>query len=87
MLWVNGKQTKVKFSADTFSFMFLGKILVTYNNPSRKSTFGPDSVKPVSAKITDTNGKTTIVNSGVFGRDIAVKARSGQIRSIEVNLA
>ena len=85
-LWINNRKLKRKFAANTFSFMFLGNILVTYKNPLRKDTFGGDGVKPVSAKIKDVKGKISKIKGGLFDEDIALKVRARKIQSIEIEL-
>jgi hypothetical protein len=85
-LWINGKQVKQNFPAKTFSFMFLGDILVIYKNPKMKNTFGDNGVKPTAAEIKDINGKITKIKGGCLDETIARKAREHKIQSIEIEL-
>jgi hypothetical protein len=85
-LWINGKQVKQNFAAKTFSFMFLGDILITYKNPKMKNTFGDTGVKPIAAEIKEVNGKITKIKGGRLDETIAHKAREHKIRSIEIEL-
>jgi hypothetical protein len=85
-LWVNNKKVKRKFAANTFSFMFLGSILVTYKNPLRGNTFGPDAVKPALFKIEDENGKITKIQGSIVDDEMALKVRMRKIKTIEIEL-
>jgi hypothetical protein len=85
-LWINGKQVRQSFAAKTFSFMFLGNILITYKNPKMKNTFGDNGVRPIAAEIKDLNGKITKIKTGIFDETIARKAREHKIKSIEIEL-
>jgi len=85
-LWINGKKAKQTFAANTFSFMFLGNVLVTYKNPKMKNTFGANGVKPIAAVIKEINGKITKITGGVFDETIARKVREHKIQSIEIEL-
>lgn len=85
-LWINGKQVKQNFEAKTFSFIFLGDILITYKNPKMKNTFGDAGVKPIAAEIKDINGKITKIKGGRLDETIAHKAREHKIQSIEIEL-
>ncbi|MBW6513195.1 MAG: hypothetical protein K0B87_00345 [Candidatus Syntrophosphaera sp.] len=76
----------VQFEADTFSFMFLGKILVTYLNPSRKDTFGPDSVSPASWKVLDLQGISREFQTAALSGEIVRQIRAREILSIAVEL-
>ena len=85
-LFINDKLHEIEFPLNTFSFMFLGTILVTYHNASLSDTFGKNCVSPVSWKITDLNGKTETHISNVLTGDIAGKIRNREIQRIEVEL-
>ena len=72
--------------ADSISFMFLGRILVTYHNESRQDTFGPGGVSPRSMKVYDLNGKVTRVRGGIVNGDLAHQIRDRKVSRIEVEL-
>ncbi|MFO8145141.1 MAG: hypothetical protein R6T89_05385 [Candidatus Syntrophosphaera sp.] len=86
-LLIDGKWQDVRFSADTFSFMFLGRILVTYHNPARGDTFGPDPVSPASWKLTDQQGNSRSFQASVLSGGIARQVRDRGIHRIEVELS
>ena len=70
----------------TFSFMFLGKTLITYYNPSRKDTFGPEGVKPANWKLTDFQDITHEFQGSSLPDEIAKKMRQRQFSSLEIEL-
>ncbi len=86
-LFREGCWQDVEFSANTFSFMFLGSILVTYNNPTRINTFGTASASPISWTIEGLDGKTQTYQTSVIKGKKAEEIRSRKVRSIRIDLA
>jgi len=86
-LFRNGCWQNIEFSANTFSFMFLGSILVTYTNAARIDTFGAASVSPVSWTIEDRDGTTQTYQTSVITGKTAEEIRARNIRSIRIDLA
>lgn len=78
---------EVKFPVNTFSFMFLGSILVTYKNPTRRDTFGSFAVTPQSWIIEEPSGASKTYPADSITGEIAEKIRSRNIRSIVIELA
>lgn len=76
----------VEFAENTFSFMFLGEILVTYHNKNRQDTFGPNGVSPVGWKIFDSEGIAYDIRETFLTGEIAEKIRSRIVRRIEIEL-
>jgi hypothetical protein len=85
-LWAGNKRKENNFKTNTFSFMFMGDILVTYKNPKMKNTFGDNGVKPIAYIIKEKNGAITKINDGNLNDSIASKAREHKIQSIEIEL-
>jgi hypothetical protein len=85
-LFRDGCWQDIEFSSNTFSFMFLGSILVTYTNKARTDTFGTASVSPFSWTIEDLDGKTHTYQTNVIKGKIAEKIRSRKVRSIRIDL-
>lgn len=85
-LMIDGNWQKVEFEADTFSFMFLGEILITYHNPQRKDTFGKKSIRPASWKLIDKEGKSIIIEDNKLTGSLAEKIRNRLIKQIHVVL-
>ncbi len=85
-LWINGRRQMVKLPANSFSFSFLGSTIVTYHNPRRRDTFGADAVGLSSWKITDVDGKTTVVIGNTVSGALARQIRDRKIRRIEIDL-
>jgi hypothetical protein len=86
-LFRGGFWQDIEFSANTFSFMFLGSILVTYTNPARIDTFGSAPVYPVSWTLEGLDGKTQTYQTSVMTGKAAQEIRSRNIRSIRIDLA
>ena len=80
-IWQN-----VHFADNTFSFMFLGSILITYHNKARKDTFGMQSVSPVSWNIVDLEGNSQTYKSNSLKGEIAMKIRNREVKKIDVEL-
>lgn len=85
-LWLGTRKQEVVFAENTFSFMFLGRILVTYHNPARRNTYGRNAVRPVSVSITDTSGKTTRLKRGSIPERWARRIRDRRVRRLYIEL-
>ena len=85
-LIINGNPQQIDFPAKTFSFMFLGEILVTYKNETLKDTFGSDCVKPISYEIIDSEGVSQFFKPEEMKGEIAQKIRQRKISRINVEL-
>lgn len=81
-----GHWQDIHFAENTFSFMFLGQIMISYHNPDRYDTFGAQLASPVSWTLTDLEGHTSVFHGPVLSGDIAHQIRSLKIRSINVEL-
>ncbi len=77
---------EVILPANTFSFMFLGKTLVTYHNPDRKDTFGVGGVSPVSYTVKDYKGNTQHFSTDSLDGKIAADIRNREIQIIDIEL-
>ncbi|MFO7810361.1 MAG: hypothetical protein R6V47_03195 [Candidatus Delongbacteria bacterium] len=85
-LYMSGELQEVEFSANTFSFMFLGKILVTYHNPKSADTFGPEGVSACSITVTDSEGKPRVFDEGFISEEMAHKVRDRKVSKIDIEL-
>ena len=83
---VDGVMTEITIPAQSFTFMFLSDILVTYYNPTQKDTFGENAVKPLSWVLTDGAGQSQNYTGATLDANFAQRIRSKQIRRIEVTL-
>ena len=84
--WQGERRKDQKLAAGTFSFAFLGSILVTYHNPQRKDTFGRNGVKPVAFRVVANDGKVSLVEGGVISGPLARQIRDRQVSRIEVEM-
>ena len=73
--------------ANTFSFMFLGEIMVTYHNASMKNTYGSEKVMPQQWKILDNNGNTHQFEGLSISGKLAHEIRQRQVSRIDITLA
>lgn len=85
-LLIQGQWQDVTFAPDTFSFMFLGEILVSYHNPNRKDTFGQESVSPANWQIFDKEGNSQTFKGSQISGENAVRIRERRISSLEIEL-
>jgi hypothetical protein len=85
-LEVQGEVTEIEFPANTFSFMFLGEILVTYHNPKMADTFGKNAVSVAEIKVLDSDGITYEIEGDVIKGSLAQKIRERKVRNIDIVL-
>ncbi|MEZ0396338.1 MAG: cellobiose phosphorylase [Anaerolineales bacterium] len=64
-----------------FSFRFLGKVDITYHNPSRRDTFGGLRMRQVVVRLRD--GQSLTFPGGTVPAPYAQMVRTGQVLSIE----
>lgn len=86
-LWRDGRMAKVTLPANTVSFMFLGGVLVTYHNPKRCNTYGPNAVRPLNWRLTYHNGRSLAVEGPELKERLAQDVRARRVRSLDVTLA
>ncbi len=67
----------------TITFRFLGRCTVTYHNPSRRDTFGPE-VQIHHIRLQTETGEGAELASKTIGPDYALLVRDGQITHIDV---
>lgn len=86
-LWMGDRWVDWEFPENTFSFSFLGTVLVTYHNPSRRNTFGPSGVSPRSLVVAYLNGKTVTIEGDTINGDLAKQIREANVSRIDIRLA
>jgi hypothetical protein len=69
---------------DTVSFMFLGKISVTYHNPQRRDTFGSNAALPYHYTLTTANGEMIPISGSTIPAPYAEQIRQGKVAAIRV---
>jgi len=74
-------------NSKTYGFKFLGKITVTYHNPSRKNTFGSNKATIKKISFRDASGKNIEINSDTIPSPYSEQIRSRQITSINIYLS
>ncbi|HBA86112.1 MAG TPA: hypothetical protein DCZ95_18665 [Verrucomicrobia bacterium] len=85
-LWQGDRRKEQRFAAGTFSFAFLGNILVTYHNAQRKDTFGKNGVSPKAFKVVGLDGQITRIEGGAIAGPLAQQIRNRQVSRIEVEM-
>ncbi len=81
-----GRTQSLAIPANSFSFMFLGDILISLINPNRKNTYGSDRVSPAEWTLYDDAGNVQHISGSSLDSDTALKIRSKKIRRIEIAL-
>lgn len=85
-LFINNSWQEIEFPANSFSFMFLGSILVTYHCESVGDTFGTDAVVPASWELVDLDGNREILTGDTVTGENARKIRDRKITKIDIEL-
>jgi hypothetical protein len=81
---IDGVRHSVRFEVNTYTFLFLGKTLVTYINPKRKDTFGRDGVRVVRIALFNENKLLIETEKGVIDAPYAEQVRQGKVDRIYV---
>jgi hypothetical protein len=69
-----------------YSFNFLSRVSVAYQNPKRKDTFGKDAARVNRIVLYDKNKKLCDLSSDVIPAPYAAQIRSRQIKQIDIYL-
>jgi len=77
---------EVTLPPKSFSFMFLGTILISYYNAALKNTYGPNGLSPADWKLTDSEGQVITRSEPRLEGNIVEKIRQRQFRRIEIEL-
>lgn len=85
-LFEEGEWHEIELPPGTFSFMFLGRILVVYHNSVLKDTYGKTGVTPTEWKITDQDGNIRTFDREVLTGTPAVEIRDRSINRIDIKL-
>ncbi len=82
----NGQKREVELPRGSFSFMFLGDILVTYHNADRRNTYGGDAARPVEWQIVDNTGSVQVVAAENISGELAINIRERKVDKIDILL-
>jgi len=82
----DGTVEELCLPGNSFSALFLGRTLVVYLNPSRKSTFGENAVQPVEYLLTYGNGSEACVKNRRIEGQAAYDVREGRVGKMVVRL-
>ncbi|NIT60934.1 MAG: hypothetical protein GWN00_33435, partial [Aliifodinibius sp.] len=77
---------KLELPARSFSFMFLGQILITYHNEGLKDTYGDNGAKPVEYRIYKADGNIQSFRTGNLSGTIVNEIRERKVNRIEIEL-
>jgi hypothetical protein len=69
-----------------YSFNFLSKVAITYHNPKKKNTFGPNKATVKMIVFQDTKGNSVEISQGTIPHPYAELIRSRQINKIDIFL-
>lgn len=79
-------ERELQLPAKTFSFMFLGKILVVYHNAEMRNTYGATGVTPAAWRIVETNGHRRTFEGPTLDGHMARQVRERNVTRIDVDL-
>ena len=77
---------EITVAENSFAFKFLGRVLVVYSNPGRRSTFGSEGVRPAEYSLTYLNGDKRTVAGEFLQRSLAEHVRDGKVERIDILL-
>ena len=83
----NGQAATARLPAGHYAFVLLGKTLVAYVNAAGVDTFGPIGARASGIDLVDDAGRSTHVDGGVLGADLAAAVRAGEFKTITVTLS
>ncbi len=70
--------------ANTLQARFLGSCDVTYHNPERRNTYGPQSAGIVGMTIALESGRTAQIRGATLGEEWAIPVRERKVRCIDI---
>ncbi len=83
----DGTRIEHTFPAGSYAALFLGRTLVTYVNPDRRPTFGPEAARVQRYTLTYGDGRTEAVEGAALPEPQALAVRDGRVTRLEVALA
>jgi hypothetical protein len=83
---IDGRQRHVLTPASAYSFLFLGRTVVTYLNPKKKDTFGKNGARVVRVRLYDGEKVVSETEGHVVKAPFAAQVRSGRISRIEADM-
>jgi len=85
--WLFTTQPEGGFGAGSFGFKLFGRTWVVYDNPTRRATFGPAAVAPVSFELHYRDGTLLAHHGAWLPEALALHLREGHLASLAVRLA
>ncbi len=83
---IDGSVQRVDLPPDSFSAMLHGEVLVTYVNPSRKDTFGPDAARVSEIERVDSDGGSKTIRGDALRGEDACAVRQRRVKRLVVTL-
>jgi hypothetical protein len=77
---------EVRIPANSFTFRFLGHTLVSYHNPERRSTYGPNATTISTCTFTYRDGRVLKEAGPHFSSHYAESVRTGEVQKMDVML-
>lgn len=84
--WLFTTAPSFGFGADSFGLRLFGKTWVVYSNPTRRASFGPGAVAPVSFELHYADGTQHTHAGGWLPADRALDLRDGKLLSVVIGL-
>ncbi len=82
----NGECHQVSIPKRSFSFMFLGTILITYHNEAQRDTYGERGVQPAVWTVHYPGSRNRTFNAPSVSGDAAVDIRARKVNRIDIEL-
>jgi hypothetical protein len=84
--WLFTRDADENFSANSFGFKLFGQTWIIYENPTRRATFGPDAVAPVSFDLHYTDGRQHTHSGSWLPAVLALHLREYQLSKLVIHL-
>lgn len=80
------ESVKISLPENSFSCRFLGKTLLSYQNPERKNTFGENRAEIAEFKLIEFSGEETVIKDDKIKGELAERIRDGEFKRINILL-
>lgn len=84
--WLFTKKAEGRFPKNSYTATFLGQILVTYLNPGRRDTYGPNAARVAAYTLKKANGERITVEGPALPPDLSLQVRERKVEAIVVEL-
>lgn len=83
---IDGRRRDIQTPVSAYTFLFLGRTIVTYLNPKKRNTFGKNGVRVVRIRLYEGEKAVLETEGCVVRAPFAAQVRDGRISRIEAEL-